>query len=330
MGRNMGAKDMDLDLELKEVEVRPEVNAETVSEENNEKVHRPSNELEGYISCLRKETIIVRHVPKESGMITNPKHVFYGGIAENASRVFTVPLLEKGNQYVNVLTNDEKACLEDAMGLDDNALSIYKKVNNYWDNYTVRLTKNDTYLDLSNPEDYIRWKVLKANKDYIASSLEELQNNPKATHQYVLISENEETKVANKQMSSTMQAYMEFGKIQDDPDTLRVVIESIDGRPVSNATKVEFLNTQINKLIQSNPRLFLDVVTDKYLPYKVFVKKALEKGLIYKRGTFFYLRDDNSPMCDEGEEPTFAMAAKYLAAPKHQGIKLALEAKLKA
>lgn len=328
MGRNMEAKDMDLDLELKEVEVKPET-VEAVAKKSEVKETVKSFKSEDYISCLRNETIIVRHVPKESGMITNPKHVFYGGIAENASRVFTVPLLEKGNQYVNILTNEEKTCLEEAMGLDDNALSIYRKVNNYWDNYTVRLTKSDTYLDLSNPEDYIRWKVLKANKDYIAGSLEELQSNPKATYQYVLISENEETKVANKQMSSIMQAYMEFGRIQDDLDTLRVVIESIDGRPISSATKAEFLSAQINKLIQANPRLFLDVVTDKYLSHKVFLKKALEKGLVYKRGTFFYLRDDNSPMCEEGEEPTFAMAAKYLAAPKHQGIKLALEAKLK-
>ena len=47
-----------------------------------------------YVSCLRKEKITVRYIPKESGMITNPKHVFYGGMAENAVRMFTVPILE--------------------------------------------------------------------------------------------------------------------------------------------------------------------------------------------------------------------------------------------
>jgi len=46
------------------------------------------------ISCLRNEKIVIRHIPKESGMITNPKHVFYGGMSENAVRVFTVPMLE--------------------------------------------------------------------------------------------------------------------------------------------------------------------------------------------------------------------------------------------
>lgn len=46
------------------------------------------------VSCLRNEIIQVRHINKESGMISNPKHVFYGGMAENSIRVFTVPQLE--------------------------------------------------------------------------------------------------------------------------------------------------------------------------------------------------------------------------------------------
>jgi len=38
------------------------------------------------------------------------------------------------------------------MGLEYNALSIYKKVDNYWENNMVRLTKQDNILDLSDPE----------------------------------------------------------------------------------------------------------------------------------------------------------------------------------
>lgn len=82
-----------------------------------------SNELQ---SCLRNERIIVRYVPKESGLVTNPKHILYGGMAENAVKYFTVPQLESG-RLVNILTDEEKEFLEDIMGLEYNALSIYKK-----------------------------------------------------------------------------------------------------------------------------------------------------------------------------------------------------------
>lgn len=92
------------------------------------------------INCLRQERILVRHIPKEGGMISNPKHILYGGMAENAVRYFTVPKLSSG-MYVNVLTDKEKEFLEEVMGLEYNTLSIYKKVDNYWENNMVRLTK---------------------------------------------------------------------------------------------------------------------------------------------------------------------------------------------
>ena len=153
------------------------------------------------INCLRNERIVVRHIPKRTGLVTNPKHILYGGMAENAIRVFVVPRLSSG-MFVNVLTDSEKAFLEDVMGLEYNALSIYKKVDNYWDDSNensvarVRLTKQDNYLDLSNPEDYIRYKILLANKDYIAPSLKTLEDYPKATYQFVIISENDESNAA--------------------------------------------------------------------------------------------------------------------------------------
>ena len=280
------------------------------------------------INCLRNERVIVRYVPKESGIVTNPKHILYGGMAENAVKYFTVPQLESG-KLVNILTDDEKEFLEDIMGLEFNALSIYKKENNYWSNKQVRLLKQDNILDLSDPEQYIKYKILLANKDEIAPSLQALQDMPKATYKYVIIKEGEETSNARQEMSATMQAYMEYGKYEKDADTLRTIIETIDGRPLALNTKIEFLQTKINKLIQADAKLFLKVITDPLLSTKVLIKRAVEGGLIANRGGFFYLREDNSPLCSNKEDPTFNMAAKFLASPKNQALKFSIEAKLK-
>ena len=281
------------------------------------------------INCLRNERVIVRYVPKESGIVTNPKHILYGGMAENAVKYFTVPQLESG-KLVNILTDDEKEFLEDIMGLEFNALSIYKKENNYWSNKQVRLLKQDNILDLSDPEQYIKYKILLANKDEIAPSLQALQDMPKATYKYVIIKEGEETSNARQEMSATMQAYMEYGKYEKDADTLRTIIETIDGRPLALNTKIEFLQTKINKLIQADAKLFLKVITDPLLSTKVLIKRAVEGGLITNRGGFFYLREDNSPLCSNKEDPTFNIAAKFLASPKNQALKFSIEAKLKA
>ena len=287
------------------------------------------------VSCLRNERIIVRHVPKLTGMWgNNPKHVLSGGMAEGVVRTFVVPRLSSG-MFVNVLTDKEKTFLEAIMGLEYNALSIYQKVDNFWDDSNenginkVRLTKQDNYFNLSDPEDYIRYKILLANKDYIAPSLQALQDTPKATYQFVIISEGEETKVAKNNMSTTMMCYKEFGKIEDDIDTLRVIVETIDGRPTSQTAKLEFLQTKVNSLIQADSKIFLKVITDPMLSTKVLIKRAIEAGLISNRGNYLYLRKDNTPLCEANEEPTLNVAAKYLNSPKHQEVKFTLEAKLK-
>lgn len=286
-------------------------------------------------NCLRNERIIVRFIPKMSGIWgNNPKHVLAGGMAENAVRTFTVPKLSSG-MFVNVLTDNEKAFLEEVMGLEYNALSIYKKENNFWDDSNesginkVRLMKQDNYLNLADPDDYIRYKILLANKDFIAPSLRVLEDTPKATYQFVIISEGEETKVAKNNMSITMMCYKEYGKIENNIDVLRTVIETVDGRPTSSSVKLEFLQTKANELIQANGKLFLKVITDPMLSTKVLIKKAVEGGLIAKRGDYYYLKSDNSPLCEANEEPTINTAAKYLNAPKRQELLFSLQAKLK-
>lgn len=319
-----------LDLDLSEDTPKKEVKSRGTATKTVEiKKEKVVDTQEPLVSCLKKEKIVVRRIPKETGMITNPKHVFYGGMAENAVRIFTVPVLESNGQFVNVLTNEEKAYLEEVMALEYNALSVYKKENNFWENYTVRLTKSESFLDLSNPDDFIKYKVLIANRDFIAPSLKELQDRPKATYQYVLIAENEESKQANLKLNATMEAYMEFGKIQEDSDILRILIETLDGRPTSPNSKLDFLQTQASRLIQMDAKLFLNTVQDPYLESKVLIKKAIEAGLIAKRGNYHYLKSDNSPLCEINEEPTLNKAAQYLNAPKHQEIKFMLEAKLK-
>ena len=202
------------DLPLQEVEA-PQI---TVTE-SYKKIKQVPVAQEDAISCLRNERIIIRHIPKETGIVSNPKHILYGGMAENAVRTFVVPKLASG-MFVNVLTDKEKTFLEEIMGLEYNALSIYKKVDNFWDDANdsgiskVRLSKQDNYLDLSSPEDYIKYKILLANKDFIAPSLKTLSDAPKATYQFVIIAEGDETRTAKDNLSYTMRSYKSLVKLK--------------------------------------------------------------------------------------------------------------------
>ena len=284
------------------------------------------NSIEVY-NPLRNERVIVRFVPKENDSITDRKHVAFGGLMDNAVRGFTVPMLSNGT-YKNILTDNEKAYLEELLGLEVNGLSVYNKKDNYWENFLIRLTKQDTILDLSNPEDYIKYKVLLANKDTIAPSMKVLREARKATYEYVIMEPNEEFSDSRNRVNNTMKCYEEFGAIKDKFDILKCIIETIDGRPINANTKIEFLQAKATDLISANPKLFLETITDPLLNTKVIIKKAVEAGIISKRGEYYYFREDGSPMCGPNEDPTFTIAAKYLSLPQNQELKFSIEAKL--
>lgn len=287
------------------------------------------------VNCLRNERVIVRFVPRPSSMVQNPKHILYGGMADNAIRSFVVPRLTSTGMFKNVLTDNEKAFLERAMGLEYNALSVYKKKDNFWDDSNpmgigrVILHKQDNYFDLSVPEDYIKYKILLANKDYIAASLQELEDRPKATYQFVIISENAESQASLDKMDVIQRCYMEYGKVENDIDTLKVIIELLEGRPMAPKVKLDFLKGKVNEYIQRNPRLFLSTIKDELLPAKVLIKRCVEAGLIGRKNDAYYLRSDNTPLCEINEESTLNNAARYISSVKRQELKYSLEAKLK-
>lgn len=81
------------------------------------------------VNCLRNEKVIVRFVPSQTAMVQRKGHILSGGMAETATRSFVVPRLAKTGMFKNILTDNEKSFLEKVMGLEINALSIYKKEN---------------------------------------------------------------------------------------------------------------------------------------------------------------------------------------------------------
>ena len=278
------------------------------------------------INCLRNEKITVKYILNEKTGITDRNHPFFGGLAQGAVINFVVPMLRNGS-LKNPLTKAEKKYLEYIMGLDDNALSVHKVEDNYWDNYQVRLSKDDYILDLSTPKGYIDYKVLLANSDTVASSMDELNNNPKETYRFVLVSDKEvydTTSTKVKMKEACMEAYF---KIKDDFDSLRCIIQTVTGRPVDAKTDINFLKNKCVEQIEADPIRFSKVLTDKLLPYKVLLTKAVDAKLVTKRGTWHLY--NGQVMSDGNDEPTFSVAARFLANPRNQEIKFSIEKQLK-
>lgn len=318
---------------------RVEEDVPSMSEVQNEPkqaIREPEvQEAKGPVNCLRNERVIVRFVPSPNALVRDKNHVLGGGMSERAFREFVVPRLQSTGAFKNVLTNNEKAFLEEVMGLEYNALSVYRKTDNFWSDNNpygmgkVRLYKQDNFLDLSNPEDYIKYKILLANEDYIAPSLEALEDRPKATYQFVIISENAEASANLSKNEAIMECYVEYGAIRNDADKLRVLLELLSGRPLAPQTKLDFLQGKVIEYIQKDPRNFLRFIKDELLSAKVLIKKCLDRGIIAKRNDAYYLTDGDQPLCELGQESTLDNAARYISSVKRTELKYTLEAKIK-
>lgn len=278
------------------------------------------------INCLRNEKVTVKYIPREKTGITDPKHPYYGGLADNATVSYTVPILRNGT-YVDPLTKEEKRFLEEYMGLEVNAMSVHLKENNFWDNYRVMLSKTDTILDLSTPDGYIRYKVLLANRDYVAPSLEALRETPLETYRFVIVSDTEVYSKTVDRTNTKSKCWKEFGKVEDDFNVLRCIVETLEARPITPNTKIEFLREKCDRLIEADGKRFLSVITDPLLKAKVLIRRAVDEQIVTRRGDYYYYK--NEPMCNKNEDPTFTVAAKWVAAPKNQEIKFSIEAELK-
>ena len=336
---NFETNEVDLDALSAEPQ-RVEYTPKPVYEEHPYVRGKKAVEESGIKNCLRNEKVIVRKLPRRTGLVKDSNHVLGDGMHDDAFRTFCVPKLQRSNNFVNVLTNEEKDCLEMAMGLEPNALSIYKQPAeaNFWSNAnpaglsTVKLGKRDNVFNLESPTDYISVKILLANKDKICPSMAEYQERPKETYEYVIIREGEENKNAQSGTDATISAFMKLGKINDDKDTLKLVVETMMGKKYADSTSIEWLQTQASDLIKSsakNAKLFLNVVNDDALDNKVLIRKCIAKGIIADRGGYLYIKETNTPMCGDGEDPTMQMAAKWLSKPQNQEVLFSLQAKIR-
>lgn len=289
-------------------------------------VQAPQKELP-YTGFLREETIIVQFVPKPTKEIRDPKHIAYGGKLQGTFDHIAPPRLDKGKMK-NILTKEEKEGLEYLMGRD---LSIYGE---FWRGYRkgglfpIALGKDDVYLDLSVPEDYIKYKVL-LNTNLVANSIEQYKNEYRASYRYVMVKENESTKQEEDRVTDKAKAFEFFSSIKDSKDSMRYVLRQL-GKHTHSGQDKSFLIGQLGSAIDSEKdrNIILKLTEDKYLKEKILLEEAFSLGII-DRISGQYFTKDNEPIAGDGDEPTESNSARFLGSPVGQEMRLTIEARIK-
>lgn len=278
---------------------------------------------------LPKKSVLVKPNYQNPGWIKKPNHKAFFMI-DGASMQLTAPLNKSGGLF-NVLTKSEKETLESILEMNNNELSVYKKDNNYWHNLRVRLTKEPLKLDLSNPFDYIKYKVLLANKDIIAPSVKNIKD--KATYKFYIEDKDELNELKAKESTTNAKVWSLYGKLSVDRqkmlDVIYIYAESFGNvykslRNIDVDSKIEFLQTELSKIVEKDKLLFLEVMNDPNFDVKLLLSKAVKKGLINRIGEAYTIKDDPNPFAK-----SFQDACKYLKNDVNQDFVLTLQERLK-
>jgi hypothetical protein len=275
-------------------------------------------------SCLVNKTLIIKFHPRPRGFIVNPKHILFGGMMEGSVRVFCPPLLRNGD-YKNILSNDEKAFLEDYMGLGKDGLSVYKNENNYWDGVKVKLEKGENFFDLSSPEDFIKARVALSQENIVAPSFDEIKN--KLSYMFYAVKDGEREQEMHRKLTAKQEAYKLYGKFEEERDVLEYVCKAVRGSSVSKTTKLPTIQGWIGDIIEGNTKELLLVLSDKQLRTKMLIDKGVQCGAVrFTEGQYYTA--EGKPLTDNGEA-NLQNAANYLDQAVNQPARLKIETRNK-
>ena len=269
--------------------------------------------------------VFIRFIKESRGNITDPRHISYGGLMEGNGITLPAKQLNNGN-YANVLSEVEKNHLEEKMAMEKNGLSIYKREGNYWDEVSIRLTKEGVHLKLNDPDDYIKFKVLESYDDLIASSLKEYNRSRKKTYRFIIVRPEEEDQNINREIDATQEAWMMFGKISDSPEAM-IDFLLMSSQKVAADSKREWVRSKVGTIIQENPKKFLSVLSDPDYKIKLILKKGISNGVIKTSGGL-YQTDEGVNIASKNQQPTLMNAIAYLKSVEGQDMRMRIEAEI--
>jgi len=274
---------------------------------------------------LPKGQVFVKFIRRPKGNIRDERHVAFGGLLEG-SWINIVPRKLENGAYINVLTNEEKDFLEEFMKLPKNALSIYAKQDNYWDKLSFRLTKEGTYFNLEDPEDYIKVKILETYNDLVASSVQEYELKRKATYKFIIVRPDEEINKAGQKVDLKQEAWMAFGKIVDSVEGMTDLLSMYAIKPAAESS-LAWLKTKVSEQIERDPQKFISILNDPDYKVKIMLKKAVANKVVIMNGGLYQTKEGVS-LAPNGLPANFNNAVAFLKSSEGQDMRLLIESQI--
>ena len=246
---------------------------------------------------LENKKVILKPIVKAGGMNAegHDGHFMYTGTEVQ----FVLPYNAKKGRLETILTPEEQDFFEEVL---DEDLSIHKKKDNFWHSFRIRIRKDDKLmemgyeLDLSDPIDNLRWRVLKLNPAIAPSWVE---RNKRGEYKFALVDANELIETKARKTDKKKKAYIWLGSVEHSPSKMINFLRVYGVKPAPDANPT-WLKQEIDKYIENDLDKVLKIIDDKDYNMKLFIEDAVDAGAIVKKNRKYFLPggdpiNDNDP-----------------------------------
>jgi len=250
---------------------------------------------EKIISPLKDVTVMVKPIPKKSGMLFD--NTGRTSLPGAKSGFKGLPENPQTLRKIEPLTDSERAWFESKeAGLGfikgDLVANNPNKPKTYWTRQSIVLRSDETLnLRLSDPGDYLRWAFLKAQIEAVSPTWEE--RNDKLSYSHALVDTEKMDAERATKSDNVAEAYIFLGEINHSIPKMKAFLASLfkvtksRKRPPINVT-AEWIKGELADAIQNNLREFLQVKNDELLQQKLFLEECIESGVVMRDGKNTY------------------------------------------
>jgi hypothetical protein len=210
-----------------------------------------------------------------------------------------VPLDRYTGKLKNPLTKEEQTFFENEAGLDlqQGDLNPFKKKDNFWQDLRVFVRKSDAIvtdktilltLDLSNPMDYLHYKVLMINTQPDGGIVAPDWDNrfSSGTYRIALVHEGEQHHEKARKADKMQKVYKYLSKIDGSKDSMYdfltiYYLETAKSKRPSEDSDSEFYRSEIQDLIDTDLDSVIKIIDDAdNYDFKLMIHRGLKLNIL--------------------------------------------------
>lgn len=232
--------------------------------------------------------------------IIRPKSFFKKGhdgefMYTGCKRIYTLPFNSGKRSFFNPFLQDgEQEFFEKALNQKEGALNLYDAHSKFWGTFTISLDKNGMDLDLNNPSDALRYRVMLVDPKF--ANGEEQRDVPEC--EYILIDEEIKEKAISEKGLIKDKAMDYMYKLKKSKKAMYDTLRLLGRKPDSEASIDWFKNELYNILDEPGIlpgtvgiKQFIATMEDPIADVKIFVLDAIEKGEIVQGNDGYRIAD---------------------------------------